>query len=559
VTGVGGTAIVYPSGFSSTYWGTSDTANNGGTAISYIPETGWNDDVELTLVSTSCSSPALTVQENCGIIQSGGGASNCSLQDSSFSTCVSGFPQPTWQTVSLPTAPPTGVARYSPDVALLASPNFPGYVYCTPVEELATSNSSSTASSCAGGIQAAVNGVVVNNNYTVVPSVVGGTSASAPVFAGMVTLLNQYLNGAFSTGLGNINPALYTLAASSPGAFHQVTSGTNIVYCAGATPTDMPTLYRCPGAVNTTGSFGYDASNADATTGYNLVTGLGSVDADVLFTAWKALRNTSPTTTALNASPTQTYQSGNVTLTATVTPASAVGPVTFSVGSTVYGTVPLTAGVATLSVSSLPVGAHTITASYGGNATLLNSTSNTASVTVVQAFTVSVGATSLQVTPGQSGTATINVTPAAGFTAALTFTCSDSTVTATGATQCSVSPSTPTTASSVSVSIPTAAPSAQLRAPLGSSRGIFYAALLPGLLGIVFTAGSGKRAARGLRFLSLILVLGFSTLWLGACSSNSGSTHTPGTPPGMYTVTINATTGGTSPVTASTTVTLNVQ
>jgi hypothetical protein len=94
------------------------------------------------------------------------------------------------------------------------------------------------------------------------------------------------------------------------------------------------------------------------------------------------------------------------------------------------------------------------------------------------------------------------------------------------------------------VNIPTVAPTAQLRRPLGSGQRIFFAALLPGLLGIVFTAGSRKRAARGIRFLSLIVVLGFSTLWLASCSSNSSSTRNPGTPAGTYPVVITTTTGG---------------
>jgi hypothetical protein len=80
---------------------------------------------------------------------------------------------------------------------------------------------------------------------------------------------------------------------------------------------------------------------------------------------------------------------------------------------------------------------------------------------------------------------------------------------------------------------------------LGGSR-IFFAMLLPGLFGVVFMAGS---RTRGLRLLSLIVVLGFSTLWLGSCGGSSGggsSTIPPnaGTPPGNYTVTISATTGG---------------
>jgi len=468
VTGVGGTAIVYPTGFSSTFWGTDNTTNNGGTAQNPpLPEIAWNDDVELPL--TSLGGTALSWQESYAIVQTGGGVSNCALQNDPTDTlCVSGFPVPTWQqALVFPTAPPT-TGRYSPDVSLLASPNFPGYVYCTPVEELTNPSNGSSTSSCATGIAAAVNGVVSGSTYTVNPSIVGGTSASAPVFAGIVTMLNQYLN---SPGLGNINPTLYKLAATpANGAFHHVITGENMVYCAGDTPNpsyEINASYLCPGTTGTMGQFGWQASNADATTGYNLVTGLGSVDANLLFTAWKG------------------------------TPGS---------------------------------------------------------------FTLAVGTgATLQVNPGQAGTATIDITRA-GLAAALTFTCDESTAPALSASGsvCTVTPSTPTTATSVSVNITTVAPTAQLRQPLGSSRGIFYAALLPGLLGIVFTAGSRKRAVRGLRFLSLILVLGFSTLWLGACSSSSHPSN-PGTPAGSYVVTINATTGGASPVTGSTTITLVVQ
>jgi subtilase family serine protease len=481
VTGVGGTAIVYPTGFTSGpsgFWGTDNTANNGGTAQNPpLPETAWNDDVELAEVP-QLGGTALSWQESYAVVQSGGGVSNCALQNSGGTLCVSGFPVPSWQTgLSFPTAPPT-TGRYSPDVSLLASPNFPGYVYCTAEEELSTTSpyDTETTSSCAGGIASAVNGVVSGQNYVVDPSIVGGTSASAPIFAGMVTMLNQYLNTSASSppGLGPINATLYQLAATSPSAFHQVTTGDNLVYCSGDTPSpsyEINSAYLCPGTTGSQQIFGWQASNADPTTGYNLVTGLGSVDANALFTAW----------------------SGNST-----TP---------------------------------PV------------------------------FTLGVTATSLQVTPGQTGTATITVTVTSGTAPTLTFTCSEASAPAlaSSGSVCTVSPATPTNAASVSLQIPTFAPTAQLRRPLGSSRGIFFAALLPGLFGIIFTAGSRKRTARGLRFLSLIVVLGFSTLWLSSCSSNSSSTHNPGTPAGSYSVSVTATTGGANPVTQSTTVTLVVQ
>jgi hypothetical protein len=59
---------------------------------------------------------------------------------------------------------------------------------------------------------------------------------------------------------------------------------------------------------------------------------------------------------------------------------------------------------------------------------------------------------------------------------------------------------------------------------------------------------------RSLRLLSLIVVLGFSTLWLASCGGGS-STNTnpanPGTPKGTYTITVGATTGGANPLTNS--------
>ena len=58
--------------------------------------------------------------------------------------------------------------------------------------------------------------------------VVGGTSAVAPLWAGLVALLNQQLN----TRLGSLNPALYALPSPGNG-FLDVTQGNNGTYSAG--------------------------------------------------------------------------------------------------------------------------------------------------------------------------------------------------------------------------------------------------------------------------------------------------------------------------------------
>ena len=88
---------------------------------------------------------------------------------------------------------------------------------------------------------------------------------------------------------------------------------------------------------------------------------------------------------------------------------------------------------------------------------------------------------------------------------------------------------------------------------------IFFAALFPGLFGIMFIAKSCMRSLRGIRTLGLILVIGASALWLGSCSgSNKSSTGTTGSKPGNYTVTINATTRGSAPIAGSYQFTLTV-
>src|ERR1019366_2416669 len=206
----------------------------------------------------------------------------------------------------------------------------------------------------------------------------GGTSISTPVFAGMVALLNHYLvaNKAQSKpGAGNINPTLYHLAQSAPNAFHDITAGDNIVPCGQGT-------LNCTG-----GQLGYRAA-----AGYDLATGLGSVDAYNLVTQWNSIPAIG-TTTTVTANPIGISARGSTVLTATVKAASGsispVGSVAFTAGSTSLGSANLSgsAGTATasltLNASQLNTGNNTITASYGAsNGFMASSGSVTVSVSV---------------------------------------------------------------------------------------------------------------------------------------------------------------------------------
>src|ERR1700761_1717910 len=150
------------------------------------------------------------------------------------------FTKPSWQTG---TGVPYDNARDVPDLAFAASPDHDGFLICS-------------AGSCVNGFRMA------NQDL----NVIGGTSAAAPSFAAVVALLNQ------QTGdrQGNINPTLYALASISTDAFHDVTSGNNTVPCQSGSP-------DCPA----NGYLGYHTS-----TGFDLVTGWGSVDSYNLLREW---------------------------------------------------------------------------------------------------------------------------------------------------------------------------------------------------------------------------------------------------------------------------------
>jgi kumamolisin len=58
---------------------------------------------------------------------------------------------------------------------------------------------------------------------------IGGTSAVAPLYAGLLARINQSLTSGGGNPVGFINPLLYA-QASSPGIFHDITSGNNDIY-----------------------------------------------------------------------------------------------------------------------------------------------------------------------------------------------------------------------------------------------------------------------------------------------------------------------------------------
>jgi len=126
--------------------------------------------------------------------------------------------------------------------------------------------------------------------------------------------------------------------------------------------------------------------------------------------------------TTLASAPNPSTYGQSVTFTASVTPATATGTVTFKSGAVTLGTGVLSAGKASFQTSTLTAGAHAIVAVYSGNSSLGGSTSLAHTQTVKKAATTTGLVSSLNPSKkGQAVTFTATVTPGAGPTGTVTF------------------------------------------------------------------------------------------------------------------------------------------
>jgi len=232
VIGVGGTEFTSDNTTgANNYWAGASGNDAISSALSYIPEMAWND-------SPTTGTGTVLSQS---LFAAGGGVSTF-------------FSKPSWQPALSPAAAgdPSNTKRHVPDVSLPGSPNHDGYLVCSQ-------------GSCVSGFRMSDGSL----------NVFGGTSVGSQAFGGMLAIINQASN---SAGLGHANQELYTLASSTPAAFHDVTSGNILVPCKQGTTS-------CPATAPF--QFGYSAK-----AGYDLATGLGSVDLDQLARAWPGFSNT---------------------------------------------------------------------------------------------------------------------------------------------------------------------------------------------------------------------------------------------------------------------------
>ena len=276
--------------------------------------------------------------------------------------------KPSWQTG---TGVPADGVRDTPDVSLFAGAGFFGafYVVC----QQSTNSDGKPCSLSAPAYDFA--------GY-------GGTSISAPAFAGILSLVNQ------KTGSrqGNANYVLYNLASqqSKAGtACNSITGAPSAGCVFNDLTTDtiaMPCLKGAPNCTVTTSSDRYGVlSGYASTSGYDLASGLGSVNAANLVNSWSNASFIASATT-LTLSPSSITHGSQVS--ASVKVASTTGTPTGNVsinalaanGSVQNGT--LQNGSYNGSLGNFPGGTYSVQAHYAGDGTYAPSDSNPITLTV---------------------------------------------------------------------------------------------------------------------------------------------------------------------------------
>jgi subtilase family serine protease len=316
-------------------------------ALGYIPENSWNDSTKSNGASGN-NQAELDSKGNTNIVAGGGGASSASVYDASGKV-AGGYAKPLWQRQYETSA---GIAsdnaRDVPDLSLFAANGLYRAMWATCGND-----------DCSGA-DPTISGI-------------GGTSASAPAFAGVLALINQKIGA--NKRMGQPNWVLYDLAKSHPEAFHHIQGGNISVVCKAATPNCAANGFLS----------GYDVAGS-----YNLATGLGSIDISSLVNNWTSVGRTQ-TTTSLTLSPTSFQHGSTATIGITVNPPAATGNVALSTDATartgassnVQLSFPLSAGQATGSWAGLPGGTYDVFANYGGDGTYSGSISTPKQITVM--------------------------------------------------------------------------------------------------------------------------------------------------------------------------------
>ncbi len=434
-TAVGGTDFYWTT--ASTYWNTDNSSLTQANAKGYIPEQPWNDTCaspmglyDLDYYGEQLKSASLLLpkdgEEACDFVYSyagtiyadlyysyngydynvnvypyvgvaGGGGGKSSYVSQTLGTWF-GYPKPSWQTGV--TGIPNDSARDVPDVSFFAATGLvsgSSYLICV-----------STDTAC-------------NDNTF---AEIGGTSLSSPAMAGVMALINQKMG----TPQGSPNAELYDLAGketysdcsaetvntSSTCLFNDIDEGSNSPAC-------YPNSTQCstPSSFDTVGIMtGYLAGE-----GYDLATGLGSLNVFNVVNAWSTVLITPTVTVTPSSTSITTSQalSVGVTVSGGGSNPTPTGSVTMTSASYTSTAATLSSsGSVTISISagSLAAGSDTLTVNYTPDSTsssIYNTATGTASVTVTASLASTTTTMTLSpntVTVGSTGPVTLTATVA---------------------------------------------------------------------------------------------------------------------------------------------------
>lgn len=376
---VGGTDFDQSATTAHNYWSATNIATTESSALGYIPETVWNQSCAGLGLSGGVSQ-CPTSSSDLNIVAGSGGPSSCATGGDT-GNCA-GYPKPSWQTG---TGVPQDGVRDLPDVSLFASAGFNGSFYVLCEQDY-------TPFGVIVGADFPCN--LTNGSFVGV----GGTSAAAPSFAGIMALVEE------KTGSrqGNANYVLYNLAAQ-PGAscdsstappsggacvFYDVTKGNDAVPCEGTLDCGFAPSSNGYGIMMDPNNPTVPAYSAAA--GYDLATGLGTVNAANLVTAWNTASFSPSATTLVSVSPVSLSHGQSVSVSATVAAKSGTGTPTGSValmaatngGTASVTNFPLVNGAASGTTTLLPGGTYNVTAHYPGDGSFAASDSAPVQVTV---------------------------------------------------------------------------------------------------------------------------------------------------------------------------------
>jgi hypothetical protein len=377
---VGGTDFAYGNS-PSTYWGAGSTTE---AALSYIPESTWNNGCAATATTGSlatCTAAIITQNTNnldFADVEGGSGG------QSSVTTNT----RPSWQSGI---TPPADTLRDIPDISLYSAIN---------------SNSNTFIIMCEADAQSG-NPCSIQSGQVPQITPVGGTSAAAPAFAGIMAMIVQQQGGDPSGRQGNANHVLYNLYKKNIGSaskicassaanvsaagciFYDVVTGNNSVACVGGSK-------NCSNTSTAANQYGVLVDPANTTTpafaavaGYDKATGLGSVNVSNLLTNWSSATLSADTVTVTSPQSGTTITHGNsasftikvlqnsgttvptgdVSLIATPAGGQPFAIGTFNNNINPASTFTLSGGSVTIQTNLLPGGADSIVAQYAGDGT----------------------------------------------------------------------------------------------------------------------------------------------------------------------------------------------